>query len=209
MRGNAHLITAPGSIEIPDGFGAKSQRQRLSCRSRGRGRDRLGWSRPTSQPAEVFLCLLASSVPIPICWHGPTGLRPPARWASSRDSSTRRCENVVQDNNSARRCIRSGHRVVGIGRDRASARQLCQSGDLQYGSWQRRRRLFSVRWPVLQHRLSAVRSSLQDNTRRLVTSAIALHFFPPPLSGGGQGKAPRKTGALPLASGSATYAACF
>jgi hypothetical protein len=30
----------------------------------------------------------------------------------------------------------------------------------------------AVRWPILQHRLSAVRSSLQARARHLVTSAI-------------------------------------
>ena len=98
-----------------------------------------------------------------------TGPRPLA-WALSRDSPTRRCENVAQDNNSAHRCNRSQHRVDGIGRDRASPRQLCQSGDLQYGFWQQQ--LSGVRWPLLQHRLSAVRSSLQDRTGRLVTSEV-------------------------------------
>jgi hypothetical protein len=52
---------------------------------------------------------------------GPSGL--------SRDSPTRRRENVEQDTDSARRRrIRSRHRRHGIGRDRASA--LRQSGDL-------------------------------------------------------------------------------
>ncbi len=61
---------------------------------------------------------------------GATGPRSPARWALSRDSSTRRYDNVEQDNNRAGRRNRSRHRVDGIGRDRASSRQRCQSGDL-------------------------------------------------------------------------------
>ena len=79
--------------------------------------------------ARPILTRWASSVPIPICCQGTTG-PPPARWAPSRDSSTRRYQNVEQDNNRAGRRNRSRHRRHGIGRDRASPRQRCRSGDL-------------------------------------------------------------------------------
>ena len=131
--------------------------------------------------ARPILTRWASSVPIPMSCQGTTGPPPPARWALSRDSSTRRYDNVEQDNNRAGRRNRSRHRHHGIGRDRASSRQRCQSGDQQYGGhhrhrqygWHHHHRLLpAVRWRILQHRLSAVRSSLQARTRHLVISAV-------------------------------------
>ena len=187
MRANARLITAPGCTETPGRFGIRSQRQRSSCPYRGRGRDRLAWSRPPLSPIETTAVSFSVSCSLSLGVIGPHPHLSPRRHRAavagpsglSRDSSTRRRENVEQDNNRARRRNRSRHRRHGIGRDRASA--PCQSGDLSYGGhhrhrqygWHHHHRLLpAVRWPLLQHRLSAVRSSLQARIRHLVTSAV-------------------------------------
>jgi hypothetical protein len=55
MRANTRLITAPRRTEIPGSFGIEPRRQRSSCLFLGRGRDRLGWSRPPSWPRSLSL----------------------------------------------------------------------------------------------------------------------------------------------------------
>ena len=146
MRANARLITAPGCTETPHRFGIKSQWQLIEL-SVSRA-----WARPSRLVSPAVpahrddLCIFASSVPITIYAQGvegaaaasPLGIKPRQLNPEIRKCCAGQQQHSPLQSFSAPRC-------GGIGRDRASARQLCQSADLQHGCWQHQRQLFAVR----------------------------------------------------------------